>query len=56
MKVLGDVLEKLATANIKLKIKKCQFFAKEIKFLGYQITMAGMTMNAERVKAISEMP
>ena len=56
LKTIEDVLQKLLAAGIKLKIRKCQFFAKEIKFLGYQITKDGMTMNNERVAAIKAMP
>jgi len=53
---LRRVLERLASANIKLKITKCRFFANEVKFLGYQVSKSGMRMNQERVSAIRKIP
>ena len=53
---LDDVLKKLSEANLKLKISKCQFFANEVKFLGYRVTKNGMKLNDDRVKAIVDMP
>lgn len=53
---IKDVLQKLLSAGIKLKIQKCRFFADEIKFLGYQVSKEGMTMNKDRVASIKNMP
>ena len=50
------VLQALDKANLKLKLKKCTFFASQIKFLGYKVTNQGMTMDPDRVVAISAMP
>jgi len=52
LETLRRVLHRLSVANIKLKVNKCRFFATEIKFLGYQVSSEGMTMNKERVTAI----
>ena len=56
LKTIDTVLLKLSQAGIKLKIKKCHFFAKNIKFLGYNVSSDGMTMCPERVNAINSMP
>ena len=55
-KRLEEVLVRLADANIKLKLSKCHFFTREVKFLGYRITQDGMKMDEARVKAIEQMP
>ena len=52
---IAEVLSKLSAAGLKLKIRKCRFFAKEIKFLGYRMTEGGMTMDPSRVEAINNM-
>ena len=55
-KTLEAVLRKLADAGIKIKLKKCHFFATDIHFLGYKVTKDGMSMNEDKVKAIHNMP
>ena len=49
------VLQKLEIANIKIKMSKCAFFTKEVKFLGYIISEAGMAMDVKRAEAIEKM-
>ena len=56
LKTLKQVLEKLQGAGIKLKIKKCHFFANNINFLGYKISKDGMTMTPDKAAAINAMP
>ena len=55
LKTIKTVMIKLAEAGLKLKIRKCSFFADEIKFLGYTINKDGMFMCSGRVKANKEM-
>ena len=55
-KRLTEVLERLAKANLKLKLVKCKFFTDSIKFLGYKISKDGMTMDDERITSIQKMP
>ena len=52
MKRLEEVLKRLDNANIKIKLNKCQFFTKQVRFLGYKITQEGMTMDHDRIKSI----
>ena len=53
---LQDVLQKLSEANLKLKLHKCKFFTKEVKFLGYKVSTDGMIMDEERIESIRKMP
>lgn len=53
---IEDVLQRLSNVNIKLKLTKCKFFVKEVKFLGYQVTENGMSMNEDKTRAIKNMP
>jgi hypothetical protein len=38
------------------KLSKCSFFQKEIHYLGHIISDEGISMDAEKVKAIMEWP
>ena len=52
---IEKVLVKLQKANIKIKLIKCAFFTKEVKFLGYKICELGMKMDIKRAEAIKKM-
>ena len=56
LETIEAVLRALYEANMKLKVSKCRFFAKTIKFLGYRVENRGMTMDPARVAAINAMP
>jgi len=56
LQVLERVLNRLVEHGIKLKLSKCTFCTTELKFLGFRLTNQGMTMDPEKVKAISDMP
>ena len=56
LKKIRDVLVKLSEANLKIKVVKCKFFANSVKFLGYDITTAGMTMDKDRTESLKAMP
>ena len=40
---LRQVLERLQSANLTLKLEKCSFFKTEIKYLGYNIKNKGIS-------------
>lgn len=42
--------------NIRVKIEKCKFFQREVKYLGHIITGVGIRPNPEKVRAIMEAP
>jgi hypothetical protein len=53
---VSQVLRKLQEANIKLKLKKCEFHVQETEFLGHWISTKGIHMDQNKVKAIIEWP
>ena len=50
------VLKKLREHKLYAKASKCEFFKQSIDFLGYVITKDGITMDAGKVKAITDWP
>lgn len=50
------VLKKLSERRLFLKLKKCEFFKKELMFLGHIISTEGIKMDPEKIKAIQEWP
>ena len=55
LELLEKVFKKLDEEGIKLKIQKCQIFTDRLTFLGYTVTANGLTMNTEKVNAITNM-
>src|ERR1043165_2349387 len=51
-----QVLELIRKANLQIKLRKCKFFQKEIKFLGHKISDKGIETDDEKVKAMKEIP
>ncbi|BAE56502.1 unnamed protein product [Aspergillus oryzae RIB40] len=50
------VLEKLQRAEVRLKLKKCEFHVQETEFLGHWISTEGIQAEEGKVKAIREWP
>ena len=48
------VFERLREHKLKLKLKKCNFFREEIKYLGFLVNKNGIAPDPEKVKAIRE--
>ena len=53
---LRMVLSRLREYGLKLKHSKCEFFAKDLEFLGRRISPAGIKPTAERVTSIRDAP
>jgi ribosome-interacting GTPase 1 len=53
---ISKVLKKLQEANIKLKLKKCEFHVQETEFLGHWISTEGIHIDQNKVNAILEWP
>ena len=53
---LRAVFEKLKAAGLKLKPSKCDFFKKEIKYLGYVVSEQGVSTDPDKIKAVTEWP
>lgn len=52
---LQKVFDRLSSANLKLKAKKCNLLQKEISFLGYSVSEAGVKTDPAKVAAVKEM-
>ena len=50
------VLDRLRAANLYAKLSKCEFDTECVDFLGYTISGKGVSMDLDRIKAISEWP
>jgi hypothetical protein len=50
------VLEKIKKFDLLLKPEKCEFFKKEVNFLGHIISTEGIRMDPDKIKAILEWP
>lgn len=51
-KKLLITLQRLNDNGLRLNYSKCEFFVKSVKYLGHQISAAGITKTKERVEAI----
>ena len=52
----GPSFEKLKTASLKLKPSKCDFFKKEIKYLGHVVSEEGVSTDPDKIKSVTEWP
>lgn len=53
---LANIFEKLICNNIKLRPSKCEFFKKQVKFLGHIISPQGISQDPEKLAAIKQIP
>lgn len=53
---LGKVLDRLHKANMSCNLAKCSFLQTEVKLLGHIVTVDGIKMDPEKIKAIKEFP
>ena len=51
-----QVLVRLRKYGLIAKLSKCEFFRQEVDFLGYHVSVAGVSMDPSRVEAIQEWP
>ena len=51
-----QVLERLRESGLHLKPEKCEFFRKEVKYLGLIIGRDGIKMDPEKVKTVRDWP
>jgi hypothetical protein len=52
MKNLRMVLDRLASANLTVKLSKCQFARKEVNWLGYVVSEGGITPDPTKVDRV----
>ena len=55
IKRLRGVFQKLASAGLKLKPNKCEFFKKKITYLGHMVSEKGIEVDPKKTEAVSEM-
>lgn len=48
------LLERLNSYNLKISTKKCQWFSKEVKFLGFLVSGEGIRSNPEKVEVVKK--
>ena len=53
---LKEVFKRLKEAGLKLNLNKCNFFQKEIKFLGHVINKKGLFKDKEKLDAVVKVP
>ena len=53
---LEMVFQKLQQHGLRLELRKCAFFQKKVKFLGHEISAAGIATDPEKVRAVVEWP
>ena len=53
---LHAVLQRIQAYGLRLKKTKCQFFAKELEFLGHRISPEGVKPTTDHVKSLQEAP
>lgn len=51
---LNLVINRLSEANLKLKAKKCNFFCKEVPFLGHIVSSKGIITDPAKTKAVDD--
>ena len=50
------VLQRLIDSGLKLKPKKCTLFQKQVEFLGYVISPAGVATDTRKIEAVEKWP
>ena len=50
------ILELIRKAHLQIKLRKCEFFQSEIKFLGHKISEEGIHTDPKKVEAIQTLP
>lgn len=54
LKRLELVFNRLHSNHLKLKPSKCQFFQREVKYLGHVVSASGVATDPDKVKAVAE--
>ena len=53
---LEAVFQRLHTYNLKLKASKCEFFKKEVTYLGHVVSTEGIKTDPEKIRALKDWP
>ena len=55
LQYLNTVFNRLKTANLKIKLSKCQFFKSQLHYLVYKISADGLELLPEKLEAIKNL-
>lgn len=55
-KDLMKVMNKLKEANLKIQLDKCEFFKKEVQYLGHTVSEEGVKPNTDKIEIIKTWP
>jgi len=55
-KHIKEVLKRLRKAGLYVKAEKCEFHSDSVEYLGYVLSLSGLTMSDAKVKTIQEWP
>ena len=53
---LRKVFERLFNAGLKIKLKKCFFLKKQLKFLGHTVNKDGIATQDNKIEAVTKFP
>ena len=53
---LGNFLERLRSANLKLKPSKCALFQKSVTFLGHIVSSDGISCDPAKIESVKSWP
>ena len=53
---LSQIFDRLRAANIKLKLRKCEFAKASVSFLGHTVSREGVHVDPSKVEKLKNMP
>ena len=56
LKDVDQVLERIQTAGMTLRLSKCRFFDREVEYLGHLISGDGVSVCTDKVEAVKSFP
>ena len=56
LKNLGEVLQRITMAGLKLSVKKCALFQKQVKYLGHLVISDGISTDEDKIRAVKDGP
>ena len=56
LKNMVEVLQRITTARLKLSVKKCALFQKQMKYLGHLVTADIISTDEDKIQAVKGWP